>query len=208
MLMAGCSHLSMAYFINREDANYKAIVTAIKKIRKRGLSDTAPVPTLDGCGSGLDSNAQDIHNPWAREVSQVTTVHAIPSNSIVGRHYVDLESAVPATIDAPEITAFPPMPLRAMGIRDLGHDILTARMAMPTTQSPARRNIQDAPVATSPPSFASPSFPRIEPSKQIRRRSVGHPPSRPRVGTYQAIKLICSRDPACYTTLTSCSFCN
>ncbi|GES61332.1 hypothetical protein ATETN484_0005079200 [Aspergillus terreus] len=121
LLMAGCSHLSMASFINREDANYKAIVTAIKKIRKQARSDTAPVPNVDAFESGLDSNAQDIHHPWAGEVSQATTVHAVPSTLIVGRHYVNLQSAVPATIDAPEITAFPPMPLRAMGIRDLSH---------------------------------------------------------------------------------------
>ncbi|OKP03797.1 hypothetical protein PENSUB_6806 [Penicillium subrubescens] len=131
LVMAGCTHLSMANFPDRHNDNYKAIISAIKKIRKSASEDMVPVSTVHPSQSGLPNNDLEIQNPWVSEASQATTIHAVQNSPILGRQNINLQNTIAATTNSPmENTPFSPMPVDSSNTRDFGHGTSPNNMGM------------------------------------------------------------------------------
>lgn len=152
--MAGCSHLSMANFQSREDENYKTIISAIKKIRKLALKDTAPT------SSGLHETAQEIQNLQVIQSSQATSIHTVQNTSVLNQQNFSLQNAVTATHNT-------------FGARELSHGSSQGTMIALKKSGPAYGNMQDASRIYS----ATPQSSQFDANMmKIRRRPVGLSP--------------------------------
>ncbi|KAL4924371.1 uncharacterized protein BDV17DRAFT_295484 [Aspergillus undulatus] len=170
--MKGCTHLSMARFSDREDENYKQIISAIKKMRKSAFKETEPGPTPIHAGSVPSAKApalaQEVHSDQATNVDALSDI-----SSLVGPD-INSQSA------AAKNTSVSPMPgptlCRDADTLSITGVVLPQQPAQ--VQIQAHDSIKDASRA-SPPVIPQDSRPESNPSRmKIARRPVGQPPSR------------------------------